>query len=61
MPDIKSLEEQPGCRSMLVRLIFRPSLSWPIRRPLRLKITFTMPMPPRAAQNSYVDERKNHE
>ncbi|HEY4387785.1 MAG TPA: hypothetical protein VGN34_25325 [Ktedonobacteraceae bacterium] len=37
-------QEQPGCRSILVRLVFRPakeSRPWPSRRPLRLLATFT--------------------
>ncbi|HTK08240.1 MAG TPA: hypothetical protein VL485_13795 [Ktedonobacteraceae bacterium] len=44
MSETRLPQEQPGCRSILVRLIFRPtkeSRPWPPRRPLRLLVTFT--------------------
>jgi hypothetical protein len=46
MPDARSPQEQPGCRSILIRLIFRSGnaeqyRAWMARRPLRLVVTFT--------------------
>jgi hypothetical protein len=54
--------EQPGCRSIFVRLIFRPAFRWSSHRPIRLVITFARPKKQEnsSEQNSFVgDERES--
>jgi len=46
MPEVRSPQERLGCRSILIRLIFRSGnteqyRAWLVRRPVRLVVTFT--------------------
>ena len=63
MSDVRSQQEQPGCRSILIRLIFRSSnaeqyRAWMARRPVRLVVTFTRTKKQYERASAIGDERE---